>query len=165
MAALQVLVLAIRVQVPAPQLGCHHGTVRRTLLVSLVATLLVLLGVVLWQRGSDDRAGREALSRAEQAARSGGTVAAAELTDETFSRLVVVPGTAGADDIRRAVGTDWRPADDLAYHCCDPAPIWVFVGDDEVVAFFRASQAMGYGDDIPAGSYRPGARLALGGDG
>jgi hypothetical protein len=78
-----------------------------------------------------------------------------------FSRLVVGRGTAGADEIRRALGTDWRRADELAFHSCDPAPIWVFVDDDEVVAFFRASLEMEYGDAVPAGSYRSHERLSL----
>jgi hypothetical protein len=78
-----------------------------------------------------------------------------------FSRLVVVTGTAGADEIRRAVGTDWGRADELAYDCCEPAPIWVFVNDDKVVAYFRASSEMGYGDDVARRSYRPSERLSL----
>jgi hypothetical protein len=135
---------------------------RRGLALGAVAALLALVGLgVIWQRGSDDRAGQEALRRTEQVARSGRTIAAAELTDEPFDRLVVMDGTATADEIRRAVGTDWRRADELAYHCCDPPPIWAFVDDDEVVAFFRASSSMAYGDHVAAGSYRPSARLSL----
>jgi hypothetical protein len=137
--------------------GAHRGVA-----LGVVAALLALAGLgVLWQRDGDARAGHEALARAEQAARSSRTITAAQLTDMPFSRLVVVPGTAGADDIRRAAGTDWGRADELAYHCCDPAPIWVFVNDDEVVAFFRASWEMGYGDNVPDGTYRPSERLSL----
>jgi hypothetical protein len=146
----------------------HDGAVRfahrrahRGLALGALAALLALVGLgVLWQRGSDDRAGQEALRRTEQAARSGRTITAAELTDKPFDRLVVVPGTAKADQIRRAVGTDWRRSDELGYHCCDPAAIWAFVDDDDVVAFFRASAEMSYGDQIRAGTYGPSARLS-----
>jgi hypothetical protein len=147
----------------------HDGAVRfarlrahRGLALGVVAALLALVVFgVLWQRDSDQRAGQDALRRTEQVARSGRAVTAAELTDKPFDRLVVVSGLADADEIRRAVGTDWRRADELGYHCCEPAPIWVFVDDDEVVAFFRASSGMSYGEHVPDGSYEPNARLAL----
>jgi hypothetical protein len=93
--------------------------------------------------------------------RSGQTIAVAELMNRPFDRLVVVPGTATANELRRAVGTDWRRADQLAYHCCDPAPIRAFVDDREVVAFFRASINMDYGDQVAPGTYRPSERLSL----
>lgn len=127
----------------------------------MVAALIVLTWVVLWQRDGDVRAGHEALARAERAARGSRSITAAELTDVPFSRLVVIRGTASANEIRLAVGTDWGRADELAFHCCDPARIWAFLNGDRVVAFFRASWEMGYGDDVAAGSYRPTERLSL----
>jgi hypothetical protein len=128
----------------------------------VVVALLALAGLGVWQRGGDARAGRDALAAAERVTRSSHAVTAAELTEKPFSRLVVVSGTADADAIRRAVGTNWRRADELAFHCCDPAHIWVFVDDDDkVVAFFRASEEMGYGDDVPPGTYLPSERLTL----
>jgi hypothetical protein len=137
--------------------GTHRGVA-----LGVVAALLALASLGVWQRGGDARAGRDALAGAERVARSSRTVTAAELTEKPFNQLVVVSGTADADDIRRAVGTNWRHADELAFHCCDPAPIWVFVNDDdEVVAFFRASEEMGYGDDVPPGTYLPSERLTL----
>ena len=135
---------------------------RRRLAVGAVVTLVALGGFGgLWHRSGDERAGQEALRRAEHAAAAGRAVAFAELLDTHFDRLVVVRGTAGADDIRGAVGADWRRADELAYHCCDPAPIWAFVDDDQVVAFFRPSFEMSYGDQVRPGSYGPNERVSL----
>jgi hypothetical protein len=139
-----------------------HMLSRRRVVLGVLAALLAIAGLgVVWPRDGDARAGREALARAEQAARSGRSITAAELTDMPFSRLVVVRGTAGAEEIRLTVGTDWGRAGELAFHCCDPAPLWVFVNDDEVVAFFRASSEMGYGDGVALRSYRPSELLSL----
>ncbi len=132
----------------------------RRLVLGAVAALVALAAVgVAWQRGADERAGEDALRRAEDAARTGRTITAADLLDRPFDRFVVMPGTATEGEIRSAVGSDWRRAAELAYHCCDPAPIWAFVDDGEVVAFFRPSMPMSYGDRMAAGEYRPSARV------
>ncbi len=128
----------------------------------VLASLLALAAIVtLWPRNGDIRAGDEALVRAEQAAREHGSTTPAALTNVPFDRLVVVSGGADADEIRIAVGTDWRRAGELEYHCCDPAPIWAFVDGAEVVAFFRPSFEIGYGDEVRPGTYGRNERLTL----
>jgi hypothetical protein len=61
-----------------------------------------------------------------------------------------------------ALGFEWRRADDEGYECCDPAPLWMFVRDDEVVAYLRPSLEAGYGECVKSGrTYRPASTLPL----
>lgn len=130
--------------------------------VTLAALLVIASAVVLWPRDdSDIRAGADALARAEQAAREHRSATPAELTDVPFDRLVVAHGLSTADELRQAVGLDWDRAEELEYHCCEPAPIWAFVDDDAVVAYFRPSSEIGYGDEVRPGSYGRNERLTL----
>ena len=134
----------------------------RGLVAVLALGLLAWGGLSWWGDDDDKRAGGAALQRAERAAQSGQRVMTPkELLNRPFDRLVVIQGTASAEDIREAIGSDWKRADDLAYHCCDPGPIWAFVKSDEVVAYFRPSFAMFYGDGVRAAQYQPNARLEL----
>jgi len=132
--------------------------------VALVVLALLVAGVVArWPRDSDVRAGQAALARAERAADAHRRVVTpAELTDVQFDRLVVVHGTNTGEQVRKALGIDWKRADDEADRCCEPPPIWAFMRGDEVVAYFRPSEAMGYGDDVRPGRYRPDAKLPIG---
>jgi hypothetical protein len=61
-----------------------------------------------------------------------------------------------------ALGFEWRRADDEGYACCDPAPLWMFVRYDEVVAYLRPSLEAGYGECVKSGrTYRPASTLPL----
>lgn len=130
----------------------------------LLLAALVGGGALYWHhaREADRRRGKdvqEALSRTVQHKL---VATPRELADFDFDRLVVVYGTASEADIDRALGFDWRRAEDQAYECCDPAPLWMFVRGDEVVAFLRPGIDVSYGDCVRAGrSYRPDARLRL----
>lgn len=142
--------------------GRYQGLV--PLRIALAVVIVLAAGIaVLWPRNADIRAGQAALARAERAADAQKRVVTpAELTDTAFDRLVVVHGTDTPDEIRAALGIDWDRADDEAYHCCEPPPIWAFMRGDEVVAYFRPSEDMGYGGDVRPGRYPPDAKLPIG---
>lgn len=126
----------------------------------LIAVAALAGGIfALWARNADVRAGETALARVERAARTHAVVTPAELTDEPFDRLVVVHGTNTAAQVRAALGIDWDRADDEAWHCCEPLPLWVFVRDDDVVAYFRSTLDL---ERVRPGRYRPDARLRIG---
>ncbi|MDA0179694.1 hypothetical protein OJ997_05270 [Solirubrobacter phytolaccae] len=129
--------------------------------IVLIVLALAVVGTALWPGGGDVTAGEEALARAETLAQQGRSLTPAALTDASFDRFVVLSGHDTADEIRQTLGFDWKRAEQLGYHCCDPAPLWVFVEADEVVAFFRASPELSYGDGVRPGSYRPDAALSL----
>jgi hypothetical protein len=126
--------------------------------------VLALGGMLFWhyRRDADKRRGDDAGERLTEAARKGRSVGVDALADFQFDRLVVVYGTESAEDIDDALGFEWRRSDDEGYECCDPAPLWLFVNGDEVVAYLRPSRAASYGDCVPSGrTYRPAARLTL----
>lgn len=100
--------------------------------------------------------------RLTEAVREGRSVRVDALADFEFDRLVLAYGFDSAEDIERRVGFEWRRSDDESYEGGDPAPLWLFVEGDEVVAYFRPSLAASYGNCVALGrTYRPGSRLPL----
>lgn len=100
------------------------------LLVAVVAIGLVILGAVHYLGKGDARRGDTALSRLESFAHRGADRRVDELVDVTFDRLRV---TANGH--------------------------WQFVRGDDVLASFRPSKAVSYGEDVSPGRYRPVDRL------
>jgi len=134
-------------------------------LVAVGAVLAAALGgVLVWRysRDADERRGEDVAERVEAAVRAGRSVQADALADFDFDRLVVAYGFDSAEDIEGRLGFAWRRADDEAYEGGDPAPLWLFVNGDEVVAYFRPSREASYGDCVPLGrTYRPTSTLPL----
>ena len=127
----------------------------------LVAVIVVIAELAAGWAGGEDRPGRDALRRAEMVVVHDRSIPLADLVPDRFERLVVIRGGARAGEIRRAVGFGWGQADALAYHCCDPPPIWAFVQDKNVVAHFRPSLAISYADDVRPGNYAPDDILGI----
>ena len=136
--------------------------------MKLVALGLVVIaaiaGALFWRysRDADKRRGEDVGERLEAAVQQGQSVRTGALADFDFDRLVVAYGFDSAEDIERRVGFEWRRSDDEGYESGDPAPLWLFVKADEVVAYLRPSLEARYGECVKSGrSYRPASRLPL----
>ncbi len=125
---------------------------------------LALGGLLFWRygRGADQRKGEDVAERLTEAVQQERSVRVDALADFEFDRLVVAYGFDSAEDIDQTLGFEWRRSDDEGYEGGDPAPLWLFVEGEEVVAYFRPSLAASYGDCVAVGrTYNPASRLPL----